>query len=117
MGNKEERNKEIYAAKLSGVKMQELSEKYGISVRRIRNICKVQEEKIEKESDLLYMAIRMMTTDVRLAGVVYGTLKRNGIHTIDETKALTDEQMKKFRNCGTKMMELINNFKAATGSK
>ena len=112
-----ERNEEIYAARQNGTSVSELSKKYGLSDNRIRAICKRQDEKLVNEADLLYMAIRVLTSDVGFAGVVYGTLKRNGIHTIEEAKALTDEQMKKMRNCGSRMTELLKNFRTMAGGK
>ena len=117
MGNTKtkERNEEIYASHVGGASIKDLTKKYGLSDSRIRAICKSQEKKLEKEADLLYLAIRVLTSDIQFAGKVYGILKRNGIHTIEEAKNITDEKFKKMRCCGPKMIELLKNFKTMAG--
>lgn len=116
MENTSERNKAIYIARINGASVSVLSKEYALSEKRIRAICKRQEEKLANEEDLLYLAIRVLTSDICFAGKVYGTLKRNGIDTVEQVKDLTDEELKKMRCCGPKMIELLENFRAMAGN-
>lgn len=117
MENTKERNKEIYSKRKNGTSVAMLSMEYSLSDSRIRAICKRQDEKLKNEEDLLYMAIRLFTTDVGFARKVRNVLKRNGIHTVEDVKTLTDEKLRKMRYCGPKMVDLLNNFRSMAGGK
>lgn len=117
MENTKERNEEIYSKRKNGTSVAMLSKEYSLSDSRIRAICKRQDEKLKNEEDLLYIAIRLFTTDVGFARKIRNVLKRNRINTVEDVKTLTDERLQKMRHCGPKMIELLENFRAMAGGK
>lgn len=105
------RNEEIYMAHMAGAKYEELAEKYGLSVGRITKICNRYQEIVDQNGCELYDRIHELVDDPNVAGKIYGILshRKNGITTIEAVRGLTENDLKKMRNCGERMVEVLKN--------
>ena len=107
----ESRNQKIYTEFLNGATCDELSREYSVSSVRIREIVKNEKRKEEYQTDELYRLIQTLTDDRKNATRVYTLLSRLNVHLKEEVLEIDRERLKKLRNCGSKMEELIMKLK------
>lgn len=101
------RNREIYEAYLSGVKLSELSREYGVSHSRIQQLVKKEKKKDDREKESLYLIMKELCDDEVLLVRTITVFERNGIYTEEELMQLDKKAVSKLRNCGIKMTEFI----------
>lgn len=102
-----ERNRQIYKERLKGATFTELAEKYSISTTRIRTIFQLEEEKEKYKENEVYNALTTLCDDDQLIAKTLTILKRKDAMTPTELIKLDRKMLKKTRNCGEKMQDLI----------
>ena len=107
MSETKTRNEAIYTCWSAGTSYSELAKEYGISSERVRQICIQESKSRKKEADPLYVAICEIVTDDLIAAKIFQLLKRNGVHTVAEVRKLTEQDMKRIRNCGPVIRDVL----------
>lgn len=103
---------ELYEERKKGRTYSELSKMYGMSA----SICRkwYEEEKIRKEMEKndIFLALQAVNEDRGKNVRILNMLKRNGIETIEAFSALKKTTCRRFRNCGTMAIEIIDRAQA-----
>ena len=106
-----ERNKQIYEDRKKGATLVELQEKYQVTAVRVREIVRREKQKEENESNEVYAVLISLCDDEKFVTRTYTVLQRIGATTVEELLKLDQKQVKKARNCGPLMQELIMKMK------
>jgi len=107
------RNNEIVADRNAGMTLAELSEKYGISRERARQICKLMEMRQEREDDELWQRLEDAARRIGCESVVmrtYNVVKRGMRISCYERipfEEVPRDRWHELRNCGEKSLELL----------
>ena len=107
------RNNEIMSDREDGMTLAELSDKYGISRERVRQICKHMEMKHEREDEELWQRLEDAAKRIGCESVVmrtYNIVKRG--MRISRYECMPFEEVPRdrwheLRNCGKKSLELL----------
>lgn len=111
MKAEKERNKEIYEDCLKGVSYKELAEKHGITVARVKDLFEREDKKEKYRSNEIFVLLETLCDDDQLKAKTMTVLERMQATTVDVFLALDVKTIKKARNCGPKMQELIFKIK------
>lgn len=107
MNDFEERNQQIYAARMKGASLTSLGKEYSLSEERIRRIClKIEDKKNKKENKMFQFLFELSGDDI-LATRTCTVLKNSGIENKADIIKLKKADFKNMRNCGPKMEALI----------
>lgn len=112
-----ERNKQIYEDKMNGLTYSALQEKYDISASRVNQICKKEEKKEFYKTNDVYSLLISLCEDEKFISKTFTVLKRIGATTEEEILKLDRKTLKKTRNCGLLMEDLIMKMKESIEKK
>ena len=111
MKAEKERNRTIYEECLNGASYKELAEKYSITVSRVKGIFDREEEREKNRTNEIFSLIEEMCEDEQLKSKTFTVLKRIGATEVEAFLGYDEKQLKKARNCGEKMLELLLKIK------
>lgn len=117
METAKERNKQIYEERKTGLKYAELQEKYNISVARLNEICMKEAKKERYKKNDVYSLLISLCDDDKLIARTFTVLKRIGATSEEEILKLDRNILKKTRNCGPVMQDVIMKMKEAIEKK
>ena len=106
-----ERNREIYEEYLKGVSCKEIAEKYSLTIPRVKGLIEREEKREKNRSNEIFVLLESFCGDEQLKSKTLTVLERIGATTKETILALDEKQLKKTRNCGPKMQELILRIK------
>lgn len=112
MEERKERNKQIYQEYLDGKKYSDLAKNYSLTISRIQGICRKEKQKILNHENEIYQVLMEVCTDEKLVNRTFTVLKRLDAITEEEFLKLDRDILKKTRNCGFVMAEIIIKGKA-----
>ena len=98
---------EIYEERERGKTYPELSKKYGISIAACRKRYELRKKKYELQENKVFMALQAVNGGESRTVRVANMLSRNGIYTVEQFMALTEEECRMLRNCGDFAVQLI----------
>ena len=101
------RNRQIYEKYLDGEKYADLAKEYSLTISRIKEICRKEEQKEINQENAVYRLLMELCTDEKFVNRTFTVLKRMDIVTEEEFLKLDRNILKKTRNCGLAMEELI----------
>lgn len=113
MGGTMTRNNEMMSDREAGMTLSELSEKYGVSRERVRQICRHVELTREREDDELWQRLEEAARRIGRESVVmrtYNIVKRGMRISLNERipfEEVPRERWHELRNCGEKSLELL----------
>lgn len=107
MNAEKERNRKIYEECLNGATYAEVAKKYAITISRVKNLYQKEVAKEENRSNKVFALLESLCDDEQLQSKTVTVLKRIEATTIDAVLALDIKTLKKTRNCGPVMQELI----------
>lgn len=99
--------REIYEARLKGIPVKRLSEKYGISEGCVRTVCSREEQKERLKNQRYYQILISLTNDEELITRTLNVIERNNLASRESICEVTREQLLRYRNCGQVTTELI----------
>lgn len=105
---KKERNEAVYQAVMSGRKIKDIAEEFGISSNLVGSIYKKQAKKEERRKNLLYQLIEKHCDDEKLCTGIFTVLTRINATTEEEFMKLDRKYLLRYaRNCGEVMVDII----------
>ena len=102
-----ERNRTIYEACLEGASFKELAERYSITPSRVKDLFEREKKKENYRSNEVYVLLESLCDDEQLKSKTVTVLERMKAMNAEILLGLEAKQIKKARNCGEKMQELI----------
>lgn len=99
----DERRKKARELRASGMTFREIGKEMCVSTVRARQLQMAQTW--DEKSAKLWPELKEI--DRVLAARIANALSRNGIHTIEELKAVSPEQIRNMRNIGKESFEII----------
>ncbi len=107
MATKVERNKEIYEDRMAGLKFREIGDKYGLSYNCARQLFVQEKKKEERKQSRLYNLLASLSDNREFVTRTYNVLTRNNLDTKEAILNVTPKELRKCRNCGKVMIDLI----------
>ncbi len=107
MKAEKERNRAIYEECLKGASFKEVAEKYSLSQSRVKGLFEREDKKEKNRSNEIYILMETICEDEQLKSKTVTVLERLNAMSVESLLALDAKQIKKARNCGEKMQELI----------
>jgi len=105
---KKERNEAVYQAVMSGRKIKDIAEEFGISSSLVGSIYKKQAKKEERRKNSLYQLIEKHCDDEKLCTGIFTVLTRINATTEEEFMKLNRKYLLRYaRNCGEVMVDII----------
>lgn len=111
METSRERNRQIYEERKKGVKYAQLHEKYDISAARASEIFQREEKREADKQNEVLTFLYALSDDEKMISRTTTVLERLGATTVDRFLELDEKKVKKARNCGPVMQELIMKMK------
>lgn len=111
MKSEKERNRKIYQEYLEGATYTELAEKYSVSTTRVRKIFQMEKMREECNENEVFKVLFALCDDEQLISKTITVLQRIGATSKEELLKLDRKTIKKARNCGVVMVELIMKMK------
>ncbi len=111
MKAEKERNRAIYEECKNGASYKELAEKYGITASRVKDLFEREEKKEQNRSNEIFVLLEALCEDEQLKSKTQTVLERIEATSVESLLALDAKSIKKARNCGPKMQELIMKIK------
>ena len=107
METSRERNRQIYEERKKGAKYAELQEKYDISAARANEIFQREEKRENDKQKEVLAVLHALCDDEKMVSRTTTVLERLGATSVEMFLGLDEKKVKKARNCGPVMQELI----------